>query len=192
MRATSSPGPAAAALGCLVLSAGCDSAGSGDQSGKVALVDLDEAARALGREGVMAAYEAGTRPARGEGPGLPEGETAQQASGESERQRQVEEGLIRSFRAEIRPVARRVAQEEGMSIVLIRRDDVVLYSEQTNDITEQVIDQLQGEAGNGAGGGGSGGGGGGSGGGGGGSGGGGGGGSGGGGSGGTESGGSGG
>ena len=50
--------------------------------------------------------------------------------------------LVQSYRDMIRPAARRVAAAHGMTVVLATSDNII-YSEQSADITDEVIDELQ-------------------------------------------------
>lgn len=51
--------------------------------------------------------------------------------------------LVLGYRDKIRPVARRVATERGMNVVLITSDNLLYFDPQTADITDKVIDELQ-------------------------------------------------
>jgi Skp family chaperone for outer membrane proteins len=50
--------------------------------------------------------------------------------------------LVQGYRERIRPAARRVAAVHGMTVVLATSDNLI-YFEQSADITDQVIDELQ-------------------------------------------------
>jgi Skp family chaperone for outer membrane proteins len=50
--------------------------------------------------------------------------------------------LVQSYREMIRPAARRVAATHGMTVVLASSDNLI-YFEQSADITDEVIDELQ-------------------------------------------------
>jgi len=51
--------------------------------------------------------------------------------------------LILSYREKVRPAARRVATERGLNIVVTTGDSVLCFDQQTADITDKVIDELQ-------------------------------------------------
>ena len=50
--------------------------------------------------------------------------------------------LIQGFRKEIKPIAREVAREKGLSIIVTKNDSVVFDYDTTVDITEGVIEKL--------------------------------------------------
>jgi len=50
--------------------------------------------------------------------------------------------LIQGFREEIKPIARQVAREKGLSIIVTRNDSVIFDYDTTVDITEDVIKRL--------------------------------------------------
>lgn len=50
--------------------------------------------------------------------------------------------LVKQFRDQIRPAARRIANERGMSVIVTKNDSVVYDFSQTVDITEAVIAEL--------------------------------------------------
>jgi Skp family chaperone for outer membrane proteins len=50
--------------------------------------------------------------------------------------------LVNSFRDQIKPAARRVAQARGLSIIVTKNDSVVFDYTATADITDAVVDEL--------------------------------------------------
>ena len=53
--------------------------------------------------------------------------------------------LISKFRDEIQPVARRAASKHGMTVIMVRQENL-LYFDPGTDITDAVIDELQASA----------------------------------------------
>jgi Skp family chaperone for outer membrane proteins len=53
------------------------------------------------------------------------------------------QSLILTYREKIRPVARRVAADRGMNVVMTPSDSLLYFDPQSADITDQVIDELQ-------------------------------------------------
>jgi len=52
--------------------------------------------------------------------------------------------LIVSYREKVRPIARRIAAKQGLSVVVVP-SDALLYSDPAVDITDKVIDELRGK-----------------------------------------------
>jgi Skp family chaperone for outer membrane proteins len=50
--------------------------------------------------------------------------------------------LVNSFRDQIKPAARRVAQARGLSVIVTKNDSVVFDYTATADITDAVVDEL--------------------------------------------------
>src|SRR5205085_12667759 len=50
--------------------------------------------------------------------------------------------LVQKFRDQIKPVARRVAQERGLSVIVTRNDSVIYDYTSGSDITNPVVDEL--------------------------------------------------
>ena len=50
--------------------------------------------------------------------------------------------LVQRFRDQIKPVARRVAQERGLSVIVTKNDSVIYDFTSTADITSAVVDEL--------------------------------------------------
>ena len=50
--------------------------------------------------------------------------------------------LIQGFRKEVKPIARQIAREKGLSIIVTRNDSVIFDYDTTVDITEGVIEKL--------------------------------------------------
>lgn len=50
--------------------------------------------------------------------------------------------LVQKFRDQIKPVARRVAQQRGLSVIVTRNDSVVYDFSSNADITDAVVDEL--------------------------------------------------
>ena len=61
-----------------------------------------------------------------------------QANQEANRQRM---NLVVQYRDDVRPVAKRIAKEEGLSVVMVPLDGV-LYYDPTADITAKVVDAM--------------------------------------------------
>ena len=163
----------ATVLAVTLLSVGCGT----QQSGGVAVVDLDRVANELGRSTVMlqrlqqqqnglnqklasvkTSFEAQLTEKIGELPEEPsEEETAkflnmkrnaniQLASYKQKATNalgQLKNSAIEGFRAEAMPVAREVAKERGLSVVLTVNDSVVFAFDEAIDITDDVIASLQ-------------------------------------------------
>jgi len=51
--------------------------------------------------------------------------------------------LIRTFRDEVRPVARQVAAEKGLSVIITKNDHVVFDFAAASDITDEVTSRLR-------------------------------------------------
>lgn len=56
--------------------------------------------------------------------------------------RQLRVNLVMDFKAEIEPIARRVADERGMGVIMIKQD-AMLYVAPTSDITNDVVVALK-------------------------------------------------
>lgn len=65
---------------------------------------------------------------------------AQQSYQQQMQQRRA--ALIVSYREKVRPIARRIAAKQGLSVVVVP-SDALLYSDPTVDITDKVIDELR-------------------------------------------------
>ena len=50
--------------------------------------------------------------------------------------------LVQKFRDQIKPVARRVAQQRGLSVIVTKNDSVIYDFTATADITSAVVDEL--------------------------------------------------
>ena len=50
--------------------------------------------------------------------------------------------MINRFREEVKSVARKVASDKGLSIVVTKNDSVIFAYDSTVDITNEVADQL--------------------------------------------------
>ena len=148
-----------------------------NQTGLVAVVDLDQVAAALGRDaaieaavkrreadltqqvaGAKSSYEKQlleTKSKLGEKPNKQQTQqlanlqkqanqqltqVARQAQGNVAELRQQ---LILQFRNEAKTVARQVAQEKGLSIVVTRNDSVILVHDAAADITSDVTQRMQ-------------------------------------------------
>jgi len=53
--------------------------------------------------------------------------------------------LIRDFRSEVKPFARKVAGERGLSIIITKNEELVFDHETAVDITEAVIERMRAE-----------------------------------------------
>lgn len=157
---------------CLAVAmTGCGARGSGG----VAIVDLEQVAKRLGRQEVMnkelqqrqqqitaelakleqqaqqqleqAAAQLGPEPTPEQQQQLQQLRTQllqkiNQARLQAQNMlQQARVELVGTFREEVRPVAQKVATERGLSIVLVRDQQVLSY-EPAADITDQVVDRL--------------------------------------------------
>jgi Skp family chaperone for outer membrane proteins len=56
--------------------------------------------------------------------------------------RSTRDQLVTQFRDQIKPVARRIARERGLSVIVTKNDSVVFDYTATADITDAVVDEL--------------------------------------------------
>ncbi len=149
------------------------------QTGKVAVIDLDRIAKALGRDEVMTAQlqqqatqlredlqslqanlqgqlktkqdQIGEDPTDQEKNDLTamvqaaQRRYTQAASQADKTTRQRQFQLINDFRLEVTPPARRAASKRGLSVIMVRQANV-LYHHPATEITDDVIDEMQGTA----------------------------------------------
>lgn len=163
------------------ITAGCNRSGGTAASASnanrgVAVIDLDEVAKRLGRDVVMqeslqqaagtlnqqfaaiqASYESKFEETKSEVGEAPTDEQAQQLNALGQQlnlrlnqTRQVAQTklsqhrlqLINLFREEVKPIARQVAKERGLDVVVSKNDTVIFAFTPAADITEQVIERM--------------------------------------------------
>ena len=156
-----------------ILTVGCGK----QQTGSVAVVDLDKVASALGRDAVMLehlqkqqdglnqklvsakeSFEQQLTESFEKLPEEPSEEQTQQILQMKQKANiqlasykqqatnalgQLKNSAIVKFRKEAMPVARRIATEQGFSVVLTTNDTVVFTFEDSADITDEVIAELR-------------------------------------------------
>jgi Skp family chaperone for outer membrane proteins len=147
-----------------------------NNSGRVAVIDLDEVASVIGRDKVIAESvqsfakeqeakltllrdelrinieqeqnKLGEKPAESEQVRLnqlaqsSEIKLRQEIAKVEEAAGQLRINLVLEFKKEVEPIARRVATQRGMSLVMIKQN-AMLYISPDSDITNDVIDALQ-------------------------------------------------
>jgi Skp family chaperone for outer membrane proteins len=158
-------------LACVAAVCGCGGSGPSG-SGGLAVVDLDEVAKQLGRdEHIKAALDAKEaelgaelRQAeaalnaeyrrRAQSANYLPGETQRLQAEINGRLRQAQQdsrtkladyrmGLVTEFREEIKPVAQQIALDRGLSIVVPKNDSLLLAFEPGVEITSAVIEQMK-------------------------------------------------
>lgn len=184
--------------GLLLSAGGCDRSsapspdtGSGtasneqatDRPSGVAVVDLDEVARQLGKDVALANairqgqaslnqqlqdFQSTLKQKYREKAEALEAEPAANQGGQEARQKQLadlqrqfnlqlnqaqrtaqgelkahQKGLIEAFRAEVKPVAREVAAQRGLGVVVTKNENVLLTFDDAHDITQAVVAKLR-------------------------------------------------
>jgi Skp family chaperone for outer membrane proteins len=156
------------AWGLCTIAGGC---GSDDVSGKIAVVDLDEIARQMGRDEKFKAAlrekeaELNNRLAELQRSlnaqyqqqaqyGFPSTEfrsrmNARLSQAQADARKELadfKQSLIAEFRGEVAPVAREIAAERGLGVVVPKNDNFLLTFEPGVDITPQVAERLKNAA----------------------------------------------
>lgn len=154
------------AWGLCSFACGC---GSDDVSGKIAVVDLDEIARQMGRDeklrtalrqkeaelnrrladlqrSLNAQYQQQYGFQSAESRNRMNAQLGQAQADARKELAEYKQSLIAEFRSEVAPIAREIAAERGLGVVVPKNDNFLLTFEPGVDITPQVAERLKGSA----------------------------------------------